>query len=166
MNAKPTDRRRHSAQGFTLVELVAVLLLIGILAAVAVPRLTTFDGFRTQGWREQVVTGLRLAQTTATGHRRLVCASFSGNSLSLSIAAVSGATSCSDALPGPDGATSFTATAPERGVNVSISPPGTIYFQPNGRVSSDGAGTLVATRTLTAGDANPITVYGESGHVE
>ena len=166
MSAKPTDRSRRSARGFTLVELVAVLLLIGILAAVAVPRLSTFDGFRTQGWREQVVTGLRLAQATATGHRRLVCASFSGNNLSLSIAAVSGATSCSSPLSGPDGAAVFTATAPERGVSVSISPPGTLFFQPNGRVSSDGAGSLVANRTLTAGDASPITVYGESGHVE
>jgi len=162
MNASCTERQR----GFTVVELVAVLVLIGILAAVALPRLGVVDDFRSEAWREQAVAGLRLAQATAGGHRRLVCAQFSGNSLSLSLATTNPASACTAPLPGPDGAAAFGSTAPSAGTSVAVSPSGTLYFQPNGQVTSDGAGTSVANFTISATGLAPINVYGASGHVE
>ncbi len=162
MNASCTERER----GFTVVELVAVLILIGVLAAVALPRLGVVDAFRSEGWREQVVAGLRLAQATAGGHRRLVCAQFSGSSLSLTVASANPASACSAALTGPDGSASFGTTAPSAGTSVAVSPAATLYFQPNGQVSSDGAGVSVSNFTISATDLAPITVYGASGHVE
>jgi prepilin-type N-terminal cleavage/methylation domain-containing protein len=162
MNASCTERQR----GFTLVELVAVLVLIGILAAVALPRLSVVDAFRSEGWRDQVVAGLRLAQATAAGHRRLVCAQFSGSSLSLTLATANPASVCSVPLPGPDGAAAFGATAPSAGTSVVVAPAAALYFQPNGQVTSDGAGTTVASFTISATDLAPINVYGASGHVE
>ncbi len=162
MSASCTDRQR----GYTVVELVAVLVLIGILAAVALPRLGVIDTFRSEGWRDQAVAGLRLAQATAGGHRRLVCAQFSGNSLNLTLATANPATACSVPLPGPDGAAAFGATAPSAGTAVVVSPSGTLYFQPNGQVTSDGAGTSVTNFTISATGLAPITVYGASGHVE
>lgn len=162
MNASCTERQR----GFTLVELVAVLVLIGILAAVALPRLSVVDAFRSEGWRDQVVAGLRLAQATAGGHRRLVCAQFSGNSLNLTLATANPASACSVPLPGPDGAAAFVTTAPSAGTSVVVAPAATLYFQPNGQVTSDGAGTTVASFTISATDLAPINVYGASGHVE
>lgn len=164
MNARPTEYAAQ--QGFTLVELVAVLLLIGILAAVALPRVNVIDGFRTDSWREQAVAGLRLAQNTAVSRRRLVCANFTGAVLTLTQASASGATACNSPLPGPDGNAAFTATAPARGVVVRVATAGTLFFQPDGRVSRDGAGATVANRTVAATGQPTITVYGQSGHVE
>jgi MSHA pilin protein MshC len=162
MSARFIERQR----GFTIVELVAVLILIGILAAVALPRLGVVDAFRSEGWREQTVAGLRLAQATAGGHRRLVCAQFSGSGLNLSLATANPASTCTSPLLGPDGSSSFGTTAPSTGTAVSVAPSSTLYFQPNGQVTSDGAGTTVATFTISATDLTPITVHGASGHVE
>lgn len=162
MNASCTERQR----GFTAVELVAVLILIGILAAVALPRLGVVDAFRSEGWREQVVAGLRLAQATAGGHRRLVCAQFSGSSLSLTMATANPASACTAPLPGPDGSASYGTTAPSLGTSVGVTPAAVLYFQPNGQVTSDGAGSTVSSFTITATDLAPIIVHGASGHVE
>ena len=163
------QRRVHERQsrlkGFTVVELLAVLILVGVLAAVALPRLNLVDALRSDNWREQTVAGLRLAQATAVGHRRLVCASFSSSRLQLQIAAANPASTCDAPLRGPDGTTDFGSTQPTSG-GVAVAPAGTIYFQPTGRATLDGAGSQVSGRSISAAGTTAITVHGESGHVE
>ena len=158
MSAKLTER------GFTVVELIAVLVLVGLLAAVAVPRLNLMATLRGDSWRDQVVAGLRLAQSTAVSHRRLVCASFNGGHLELQIAAANPATACSGSLNGPDGSNRFTDSLPNGAVTVA--PAGTLFFQPSGRVTEDGAGASVSSRSISAAGVVAISVQGQSGHVE
>jgi MSHA pilin protein MshC len=61
--------RRGSERGFSLLELVAVLLVLGILLAVAVPRLDDGRGLQELGYSEEVLSALRIAQRRAQADR-------------------------------------------------------------------------------------------------
>lgn len=154
----------RASRGFTLPELVAVLVLIAILAVTALPKLTGALSFRDDSFDDQIVAALRYAQKIAVSHRRLVCATVSATSVALTIASANPATSCSTVLPGFDGGTNSAAT--QGTTTAAISPGGPLYFQPSGRVTTDGAGTTTTTRSITIGGQAAITVIGETGRVD
>lgn len=150
------------AAGFTLVELVATMMLVGILAAVAFPRMD-INVYRELAFRDQVLSALRFAQKAATSHRRLVCVAFTASSVSLSMATVNGASACNTALSLPVGAGSVQSGD---ATSVVFNPlPADFFFQPDGRATSDGAGANVIDALLTIGDQN-ITIFGTSGYVQ
>jgi MSHA pilin protein MshC len=150
--------------GFTLIELVAVLVLVAVLAVTVLPRMEGALALRGDAWRDQVVATLRQAQTIAVGHRRLVCVTVASSSLSVSIATSQPASSCATALPGPDGDARWA-----RDVNApatALSPAGSLFFQPSGRVTSDGAGLLAAPGRITISGQADVQVVAETGHVQ
>ena len=55
----------YETAGFTLVELVVVLVLVGIMAAYIVPRLTLRSGFDERTLQEELVSTARYAQQLA-----------------------------------------------------------------------------------------------------
>ena len=57
--------RRHAQRGFTLVELVAVLIILGIVAAVAAPRFVDTAVFSERGYADEIATSLRYARRIA-----------------------------------------------------------------------------------------------------
>ncbi len=153
--------------GYTLVELIAVLVMIGVMAVVALPRWTSSTQVQGQAWRDGVVATLRQGQVVARGHRRVVCASFDSASppvLRLRIAAEFGAADCSADLPGPDGQP--LALAAPRGWSVSASPSRTLYLLPSGGVADSATASRTRSYTISAGDVAPITVEGLHGRVQ
>lgn len=141
--------------GFTLVELVSTLVLIGILAAVVVPRFANRADFDVFGFTSQTRQALQFAQKSAIAKRRLVCVSLSGGTLSLQLASVFGASACDTPLIGPDGK-AFSQTAPS-GVAISDAP---FNFDALGRPSA--AQTLVVSGGSVS---QTITVEAETGYV-
>ena len=60
------------AKGYTLVELVVTLVIVGILAAVAVPRMISGDAFSSRSFFDESRSIVRYAQKVAIAQRRLV----------------------------------------------------------------------------------------------
>jgi MSHA pilin protein MshC len=125
--------------GFTIIELVAIIVLIGIISAVAYPRMAV-DGFDETGYRDQVMASLAFARKAAVAQRRYVQVTLTGNALSFRIAnstpeSLSGTTFAGAAgrdliLPGSDSA----QIAP-RG-RTGLAGPITLVFSPLGIATS------------------------------
>ncbi|HZV53707.1 MAG TPA: GspH/FimT family pseudopilin [Rhodocyclaceae bacterium] len=152
-----------AGRGFTLVELITVMILLGILAVVALPNLNQAQGFGAASFNDRVAAALRFAQKSAVAHRRTVCATVAPGSLTLTIDGSFGVGTCAVALAGPDGANPA-ASAPAN-VTLTAVPAGPLYFQPSGAVTSNAAGTTIANFTLTVTGQTAITVTGATGYV-
>lgn len=56
---------KNNQQGFTLVELVTVIIIIGILAVTIIPRFSGSQDFEGHAFRVQLISALRLTQQRA-----------------------------------------------------------------------------------------------------
>jgi MSHA pilin protein MshC len=98
--------------GFTLVELVGVMVIIGLLAVVVAPRFFSQAVFTARGFHDETLALLRYAQKSAVAQRRSVCVTFTGTSATLTIASAAGtAAACDAQLAGPSGETPFSINA-------------------------------------------------------
>ncbi len=159
---------RRRASGFTIVELVTVMVVIGILAALAVPRLGQLDEFTSSAYRNEVLSALHHAQKSAVSHRRLICATVNPQSVQLLIAINAGDTACTPSgsrpFPSPDG-TPYASHGNERAQNGPlVGVP--LYFQPGGDITTDGAGTAFTAGVISITGQRDIQVDGSTGHVE
>ena len=164
MHATCTDPvSPRPARGFTMVELIAVLLLVGVLAVVALPRLDGTLGLRGSAWRDQVLAATLQARSLATGHRRLVCLTVATGAVQMALASANPATSCDTPLPGPDGDARWAVDG--QSLAVTVTPAGTLYLQPDGRITSDGAGLAAVKATIAIAGEAALQITGETGHV-
>ena len=73
---------RHAAAGFTLTELVVVIIIATILSAFAISRINT-QSFDTEGFANEVAATVRYAQKIAISQRRTVAVTITSSTLSL-----------------------------------------------------------------------------------
>jgi len=107
------------ARGFSLIELVVVMVIAAILAALAIPRFTDSESKATW-YHEQVMAAVRFAQRQAVAQRRNVFVCVSPGAVSLGYdATCTGATAQSGALiqipqtlSAPNGVTVSSTTTP------------------------------------------------------
>lgn len=157
---------RRRTGGFTMVELVMVILMLGILAVFVMPRMDT-SVYRALQFHDQTVAALRYAQKTATSHRRLVCVTFASSTVMLKMALANPAASCGASLMLPGGNSNVVTSSDT--TNAIFSPvPADLYFQPDGRGTSDGAGLTIypPSPTINVNGATAITVVGATGYVQ
>lgn len=148
-----------------MVELVMVMILVGVLAVFVLPRMQAGISLQDDAWRDQIVSALRYAQKSAVSHRRLVCVTVGSADVALAIASVNPAVACDAPLIGPDGSGTYAISAGAN-ADTTVSPAGLIYFQPDGRATSTGAGTSASTRTISMNGASNVMLYGETGFAE
>lgn len=157
----PRGGFRRFMQGFSLIELVVTMIVIGILAISVLPRWMGNSGFDERAFRDRVVAGLRYAQKSAIAARRTTCATFSAApaSVSFRVSTNNGAVNCAvgAALIGHD-ANPLVVTAPN-GVSFAALP-ADVVFDGGGRAAT------AAAISITGLDASlAITVEAETGYV-
>ena len=140
---------RHQA-GFTIIELVVCIVLIGILSAVAYPRLMS-SGYDEVGFRDQVASTLAFARKSAVAQRRNVQVSLSGNILRFRVTnAPSESGAASELFDGAAGrdlilpGSSLAYIKPQG--NSALAGPATLVFDPLGRATA-----LSYTYTINGG---------------
>lgn len=139
-------------RGFTLVELVMAIVIVGILAVFVAPRIFDANLFKARGFADQVQATLRYAQKEAIAQRRFVCVSFTATTVSL----FTGPTiSCGTPFPSISGSGNYVVTSPSS--SITISPvPASLAF--------NGLGQPNAQAIVVAGGTT-ITVEAETGYV-
>jgi MSHA pilin protein MshC len=157
------SRVGYHQRGFTLVELILTMVIIGILAAVVAPRFFDNNVFQSRGFADKVQASLRYAQKEAIARRRLVCVTFPTiTRVQLRTAANFGAVACDTDLVSPSGSypaglTTYTVDAP---TGVTLSGAAAFNFDALGRPSF--AVTLPIT---VSGVTNNIVIEAETGYV-
>ena len=151
----------QATKGFSLVELIVVIILLGILGVAATSKLFDSSSFEASSFHLEAINAFRYAQKTAIATGCEVEASLlSGGSFAVNFKTGGTDTSCgngafSEPVLHPDMSGPYAATAP---AGISISNDLIISFNSAGSPSSGGAWTA------TIG-GNPITVEAVTGFV-
>jgi MSHA pilin protein MshC len=184
----PVTRSGRFCAGFTTVELITVIVLMGILGAIGVSRFFDNTVFESRAYADQAKAVIRYAQKLAIAQNRAIFVRANGNSF----AVCSGATClAAELVAAPGGSNSGSAATRNacqgnatwmcegRPANVAVvvNPPlaanGVFFFDAMGRPYNggdavNGLSTFQQTTfTFSSGaSAFPIVIWPETGYVQ
>jgi MSHA pilin protein MshC len=166
--------RERRAHGYTIAELIAVVVITGVLAAVAAPRFLGRQSFDGRAFHDQCLAVVRHAQKVAIAQRRTVYVSVTSARIGACYDA-----GCASHVPPP--VSYLQPTTPwgsdnPAALNCGNDPrwlcagsPGAVSISPAITFSFDGLGrpSLAATQTLSvSGDVTrPVIIERETGYV-
>jgi len=145
-------------RGFTLIELIMVIVILGVLAVFAAPKLFDNSAFTGRGLHDETMALLRFGQKTAIAQRRAVCVTVNGTGITMTMFLANPApATCATATP----AQVQTLTPPftPKGGTGLASPITPFQFTPLG--STDQTAAI----TLTVANSTPITVQPGTGYI-
>ncbi len=147
--------------GFTIVELIAVLVITGIIASIVAPRFIGVDAFDARGSYGTLASALRYAQKTAVAQRRIVYANINTASRTVCLGYTS---SCSSAVIDPATQATYSKTLSN---NVTITASATpVGFDGLGRPVPNATATFTIQNAVVPGESTrTITVEAETGYV-
>ena len=164
---------RRQSKGFTLVELIVTMVVLGIISAVAIPRFADQQGFQSRAFYEQVQGAIAFAQKAAVAQRKSVYVTTTATTLQACYVAACGGAGYAVIDPTTKAALSL-AAQDQRGVAfsaVTISPATTFAFDSLGRPRSAAnvlltAATTISVNSTATGDINrSIIIEPETGYV-
>jgi len=149
-------RAGNLQRGFTLIELIMVMVMVGILAVFVAPRLFDANVFKSRGFADQVQATLRYAQKEAIAQHRNVCVAMTASAISLKIASLDGAASACDT----------NLVLPGQSTNIISAPSASITLSPATSFNFDALGSTTAQQIFTvSGATNNIVVEAQTGYV-
>jgi MSHA pilin protein MshC len=156
---------RRLARGFTLIELIMVIVIMGVLAVFAAPRIFNNSDFYARGFHDETLALLRYAQKAAIAQRRTVCVTFTSNSASLVMARDAATVDCStasvSAMVGPNGPATISARS-----GIIYDPTPTAFnFNGLGQPLAAAGGAAMATQQIKILSASDVFVEAETGYV-
>ena len=153
----PSDSSRRDASGFTVVELVVTIGIVGLLAAIAIPRFMGASGFQSRGFYDSAKSVVRFAQKTAIAWRKDVYVCVTATRVSAGTAA-----GCATPIINPvTGAALDTGDAPG-GVTLTVA---AFSFDSAGRPNPNAAVTITLTSAIPDDPVRQIVVERETGYV-
>lgn len=147
-----TKRIAGNNRGFTLVELIACIVIIGILAAVAGPKFFDNTPFSQRGYVDEVASAIRYANNIAVGSGCNVSITLTTNSYQAMQRRRAGNTCATTGgwttpVKWNDGSGNVSGTAPS---NVTLNPATQIIFNAQGNVISGTPPTItIGTHTIS-----------------
>jgi MSHA pilin protein MshC len=145
--------------GFTVLELIIVIVIAGILSYTALGRLNDVGEVNAHGFAEQVASTLRFAQQAAVAQRRLMYVNVTVAS-GLVNACLDSSNACAQPLAAPIGGT-VSVQAPS-GVVLTTNA-AQFYFDALGKPST--ASQVAIHMTASDGQTFNVTVEPDSGYV-
>lgn len=149
-----------------MVELVLVLTIAGVLAAVMGPRMVDRTAFQTHGSAAEIRTALRYAQKLALAKNREVCVVVAAPgtlTLGFNPTQVLGA-ACNAAVSRLGENTPYTVTAPAN-IGLAAVPVTAFRFNGLGQPTFNSAVPLNTSVILTVGGGTQVTVERDTGYV-
>lgn len=159
-------RVSSSTTGFTLIELITVIAIIGVLAAVVGPRFASTSTYDERVFHDDVLQALRFAQARAVGSGCMTRVAFSATGFTVERDDCNSSNGfTASAVINPDGLSSgYTQLdAPPAGVTYSYSV-NPLVFDPEGRARNGSLSILSSAAQVTVG-SRTIRVEGATGYV-